>query len=44
MISQGTLEAVARYRQAWRMVVSTGNEAKQRVWKEFGEATEKDFG
>ena len=43
MLSQGTPEAVARYRQARRTAASAVTEAKQRVWEEFGEAIEKDF-
>ena len=43
VLSQGTPEAVARYRQARRTAASAVTEAKQRVWEEFGEAMEKDF-
>ena len=43
MLSQGTPEAVARYRQARRTAASAVTEAKQRVWEEFGDVMEKDF-
>ena len=43
MLSQGTPEAVARYRQARRAAAVAVSEAKQRVWEEFGESMEKDF-
>ena len=41
--SQGTPEAVARYRLARRTAASAVTEAKQWVWEEFGQAMEKDF-
>ena len=43
MLSRKTPEAVARYRQARRAAATAVTEAKQRVWKEFGAAMEKDF-
>uniref|UniRef100_A0AAQ4S6N9 Reverse transcriptase domain-containing protein n=1 Tax=Gasterosteus aculeatus aculeatus TaxID=481459 RepID=A0AAQ4S6N9_GASAC len=43
MISGGTPEAVAVYRQARRAAASAVMEAKQRVWEEFGVTMEKDF-
>ena len=43
VLSQGTPEAVARYRQARRTAALVVTEAKQRVWEEFGETMEKDF-
>ena len=43
MLSRGTPEAVAGYRQARRAAAAAVTEAKQRVWEEFGESMEKDF-
>ncbi|XP_033991643.1 solute carrier family 22 member 7-like [Trematomus bernacchii] len=43
LLSRGTPEAVARYRQARRTAASAVAEAKQLVWEKFGEDTEKDF-
>ncbi|KAK5904105.1 hypothetical protein CesoFtcFv8_005702 [Champsocephalus esox] len=43
MLSRGTPEAVARYRQVRRAAASAVAEAKQRVWEKFGEDMEKDF-
>ncbi|KAK5868068.1 hypothetical protein PBY51_012513 [Eleginops maclovinus] len=43
MLSLGTPDEVARYRQARRAAASAVAEAKQRVWEKFGEAMEKDF-
>ena len=43
MLSRGSPEAVARYRQARRAAASAVAKAKQRVWEKFGEAMEKDF-
>ncbi|KAJ7995737.1 hypothetical protein DPEC_G00247700 [Dallia pectoralis] len=43
MLSLGTPEAVAEYRQARRAAAAAVSEAKQRVWEKFGEAMEKDF-
>ncbi len=43
MFSQGTWEAAARYRQAWRMAALAVTEAKERVCEELGEAMKKDY-
>ena len=43
MLSWGSPEAAARYREARRAAASAVAEAKQRVWEKFGEAMEKDF-
>ncbi|KAJ7996760.1 hypothetical protein DPEC_G00240360, partial [Dallia pectoralis] len=43
LLSLGTPEAVAGYRQARRAAAAAVSEAKQRVWEKFGEAMEKDF-
>ncbi|XP_051275980.1 uncharacterized protein LOC127374553 [Dicentrarchus labrax] len=43
MLSRGTPEAVAGYRQARRTAAAAVREVKQWVWEEFGEVMEKDF-
>ena len=43
MLSRGTPDSVARYRQARRSAAAAVTEAKQRVWEKFGESMEEDF-
>ncbi|KAK5915625.1 hypothetical protein CesoFtcFv8_001198 [Champsocephalus esox] len=43
LLSRGTPEAVARYRQARRAAASAVAKAKQRVWEKFGEDMKKEF-
>ncbi|KAK3511176.1 hypothetical protein QTP70_032221, partial [Hemibagrus guttatus] len=42
-LARGTLEAAEAYRQAKQTTAVVVSEAKTRVWKEFGEAMEKDY-